>query len=358
MNFRMIIWVLSLCGGLGLSGCAFSGSVGEGPRPELSPYTKLPDAMEHAGNVLKAIDEKQKELDKVRGLTNAGLYAAGTGAGAAGVFGGSDDIIKGFVVAAGGILGIVDYAQVAQKWGILDNGKEAIFCATEQTATYAFVRDNYTNKLVQKSDSTGELEFHPNNEPIMIDLTARIKAQFLPDLDLDQELFTSKFNDLEEQEKVSASFMSGALKARGLFATQKVGFVQATLNVGDGKLADTLTRTVERIRAELEKQLRAASPDPKQIFANQRQTIGDSVAKAINALEAADAAANDARSFVNAVSVLGEAPMTTIDFTSLGILGQRVDMSAEQDIAAALEKLKKIADCLNTVTPGTPEPTG
>ena len=190
----------------------------------------------------------------------------------------------------------------------------------------------------------------------MIDLTARIKAQFLPDLD--QTKFTAKFKNLKTQAQVSASFMLGALKARGLFATQKAGFVQATLNVYDEKLADTLTRTVERIRAELEKQLRAASPDPKQIFANQRRTIGDSVAKAINALEVENAANNDARSFVNALSVLGEAPMTTIDFTSLGILAQKVDMSAEQDIAAALEKLKKIADCLNTVIPGTPAPTG
>ena len=145
MKFRTIIWVLSLCGGLWLSGCAFSGSVGEGPKPELSPYTELPDAMKHARDVLKAIDEKQKELDKVRGLTSAGLYAAGTGAGAAGVFGGSDDIIKGFVVAAGGILGIVDYAQVAQKWGILDNGKEAIFCSIEQTGAISAVNNGSTN---------------------------------------------------------------------------------------------------------------------------------------------------------------------------------------------------------------------
>ena len=145
MKFRTIIWVLSLCGGLWLSGCAaLSGTVGEGPHSDA--YGKLDQALKHAQDVLDAIDEKQKELDKVRGLTSAGLYAAGTGAGAAGVFGGSDDIIKGFVVAAGSILGIVDYAQVAQKWGILDNGKEAIFCAMEQTATYAFVRDTYTNK--------------------------------------------------------------------------------------------------------------------------------------------------------------------------------------------------------------------
>ncbi len=112
MKFRTTIPVLVLCGSLWLSGCAApTGTVGVGVEPDDLAYTKLPTAIKHARGVLKAIDEKQNELDKVRGLTNAGLYAAGTGAGVAGVFDASDEIVTGFVAAAGGILGIVDYAQ-------------------------------------------------------------------------------------------------------------------------------------------------------------------------------------------------------------------------------------------------------
>lgn len=171
---------------------------------------------------------------------------------------------------------------------------------------------------------------------------------------LDTEKLTSK----QQTSAFTAAMMLGALDARESIVERNIQLAMAILDE-DPALARTLTLTVERIRAEVEKQLRAASPDPKQIFANQRQTISQAVADAKSAFAIANGAVRDAKSFRTAGTLFAAVKMP--GFATVGLLeGNKV---AEKEIVDALEKFKKVADCLNTVTlktpaPNEPEPTG
>ena len=142
--------------------------------------------------------------------------------------------------------------------------------------------------------------------------------------------------------------MIGTVNARGMIAVQKTGFAQALLNIKNEELADKLTRTVERIRAEIETQLRAATPDPQQIFANQRQTTGRLITEQRDAVRDADDEVKESRNTRNAMEMV-----------SPGILAaaklEEDDTSPDAEIAAARKKLDEVADCLNTVRPGVPE---
>ena len=336
---------------LGLSGCStLSGVVGEGPAKEA--YGDLDLAIGHAQTVLDAIDEKQEGLDEVSTLTTAGLYGAGTGAGIAGVYGASSDLVTGFAAAAGGILGIVDLAQVAQKWAILEHGKEAIFCSMEQTAALSFAR-----KLLL-GEPSGNEEFGVQGESRIgaSSMTARLTSQFTtPDASVEAMLSLAEGQQrpsIQQVEEIRAtSMLIGALQqSRASIERSAILVDAAATSIPDEVLADTLTRTVERIRAEIEKQMRATVPDPTKVFENQRATIGSTVGSMRqNVVDTKGSAEESLRFARNAEMLSGSAMLTTAGFNAANI-----DTEAISTLEAVKKKLDEVANCLKTVTLGTP----
>lgn len=311
----------------------------------------LEEAKEHATKVLNSIDEKQEELSDVAVATAAGLTAAGTGAGAAGVLDASSNVITGFAVAAAGFLGISDLTSPAQRMQILETGEQAIFCALEQTKALEKVtkiakRGNLLLVPARKTDGTSAKTLEFSRSDVAIGQLTQHYADVLDAISSDS---------IDEKSRIGFSVMIGSIINDTQFTARVVSDALSSLKYEEDVLATTLTITVERIRAEMERQLRNTLPDPQEIFESQRKRVGAMVK------ESQDVANNAVTRSEQSRMLQTSGFMSSIGFTEIRNTLADATLFVSEGNMDQLNEIKKtlddISDCFDTIRPGNPEPT-
>jgi len=303
--------------------------------------TDLKKARDHAKAVLANIDKKQGELSNLEVVTAGGLTLAGTGAGAAGVFDASADIVTGFAVAAAGFLGISDLAQTAARNQILDAGEKAILCAVEQTR--ALEASNTISNRTQFAYTIGDSNSANGDKSIVSEIAEEYRSTFSED----------RLSALSAEMKIQmygAAALVGYLARSGQSLRDRVAFALDASKIDPKSLATVLTITVEGIRAEMEKQLRETLPDPEKIFRSQRERVGAIVK------ENRAATQNAKEEIKNNQSVINSALLATLGFSESNIVVEKFLIVEHEDhrkqITEIEQELESVADCLDEVRTG------
>lgn len=365
MKFRTTIPVLLVCRNLALSsllaislgGCSgLTSQVGVPPNMETkNPYAIVKDAISHANAVLGAIDQKQTDLSYLGGGVNLGLLAAGTGAGAAGVYDGSADVIKGFTVAAAGLVGLDNLTKTKERERILETGEIAIHCAIQQTVALKKVYSigpnippSVTLRFVTNPD------FFSSGEP---GSNASISAIFANPKVRDDVLkkMTTAIGDANIS-IMGVGMMLGRVATTLLTSGNDLRDLKnlaATLD--EESLATGLTLTVERIRARLEKHLRDLIPDTKSIFDVQRELVGSRVAAVLGAAANSNNSQRRVLEFQRAMevsSIVAPAKARILLF-NFQMTDEHVK-SATDSVDQIRKLLEPVAKCLDKVNIGPP----